>query len=73
MQARAGIGTAAFMKKKTGNIDMEGRASTTPVLPQNLANLVSDVYASLVKSCLLLNSVFQCLVTLISPCPFSTS
>ena len=60
MQVRTGIGIATFMEKKTGNIDMEGsKASTTPVLSQNLANLVSDVYAFLVKSYLLLNAVFQ--------------
>ena len=60
MQAPAEIGTGAFMEKKTGNIDMEGRrASTSRVLSQNLANLISDVYAFLVKSCLLLNAVFQ--------------
>ena len=46
MQARAGIGLGAFMEKKIGNLDMKGRrASTAPVLSQNLANSVSDVYA----------------------------
>ena len=42
MQSRTGIGgIAALMEKKTGNLDMKGRrASTSPVLSQNLANLV---------------------------------
>lgn len=44
MQARAGIGIGAFMEKKTGKLDMKGRkASTSPVLSQNLANLVCDI------------------------------
>ena len=34
------------MEKKTGNLDMKKRrASTAPVLSQNLAKSVSDVYA----------------------------
>ena len=41
---RAGIGIGALMEKKTGNIDLKGRrASTSPVLSQNLANLVCNI------------------------------
>jgi hypothetical protein len=40
---RADIGIGAFMEKKIGNLDMKGRrASTSPVLSQNLANLVCN-------------------------------
>ena len=71
MQARAGIGIGAFMEKKTGHLDMKGRrASTAPVLSQNLANLVSDLYAFSDKIMFIAQLR---LVTLISPCPFSTS
>jgi len=36
-----GIGIGALMEKKSGNLDLKGRrASTTPVLSPNLANLV---------------------------------
>ena len=76
MQARAGIGIGAFMEKKTGHLDMKGRrASTAPVLSQNLANLVSDLYAYSDNFFFAYRSTpsFNCLVTLISPCPFSTS
>ena len=46
MQSRTGIGgIAALVEKKTGNLDMKGRrASTSPVLSQNLANLVCNIY-----------------------------
>ena len=42
---RTGIGgIAALMEKKTGSLDMKGRrASTSPVLSQNLANLVCNI------------------------------
>ena len=44
MQSRASIGIGAFMEKKTGNLDMKGRrASTSPVLSQNLADLVCNI------------------------------
>ena len=43
MQARADIGIGAFMERITGNLDMKGRkTSTSPVLSQNLANLVCN-------------------------------
>jgi hypothetical protein len=69
---RADIGIGAFMEKKTGNLDMKGRrASTSPVLSQNLANLVCNIH--FFKCLSLLNSLFQCLVTRASPCPLSSS
>ena len=41
---REGIGIGALMEKKTGNLDLKGRrASTSPVLSQNLANLVCSI------------------------------
>ena len=42
---RTGIGgIAALMEKKTGSLDMKGRrVSTSPVLSQNLANLVCNI------------------------------
>ena len=42
---RAGNDIGALMEKKTGNLDMKGRrASTSPVLSQNLANLVCNIH-----------------------------
>ena len=42
---RAGIGIGAYMEKKTGHLDLKGRrASTSPVLSENLANLVCDIH-----------------------------
>ena len=75
MQSRAGIDIGAFMEKKTGNLDMKGRrASTSPVLSQNLANMVCNTRLFLKKEFLsMLNSLFQCIVTRVSPCPLSSS
>ena len=70
---RADIGIGAFMERKTGNLDMKGRrASTSPVLSQNLANLVCNKHFFLIKKKVLHCSI-QCLVTCISPCPLSSS
>ena len=69
-QQTRGIGIGALMEKKFGNLEMKGRrASTSPVLSENLANSVCNIRLFLS----LLIHLFQCLVTCVSPCPLSSS
>ena len=73
---RPGIGIGALMEKKTGNLEMKGRrASTSPVLSQNLANLVCNIFFFIFLKKKFHHSTpsFKYLVTRVSPCPLSSS